>query len=107
MFTRPRDPNNKHKPAYKNYCSKCHRTNYSISTCLKKHRDNEDKREAHARSNPTQKSFVQYFRSSSRENNSYRTKNKLTDSFDRYRVEVHPVQVIQIETFHHKILVLI
>ena len=32
MFTQPRDPNNKHKPAYKKYCSYCHKTNHrSIS----------------------------------------------------------------------------
>ena len=24
MFTQPRDPNNKNKPAYKKYCSYCH-----------------------------------------------------------------------------------
>ena len=27
MYTQPRDPNNKTKPAYKKYCSYCHRTN--------------------------------------------------------------------------------
>ena len=31
MFTQPRDPNNKNKPAYKKYCSYCQRTNHSIS----------------------------------------------------------------------------
>ena len=31
MFTQPKDPNNKNKPAYKKYCSYCHRTNHSIS----------------------------------------------------------------------------
>ena len=31
MFTQPRDPNNKTKPAYKKYCSYFHRTNHSIS----------------------------------------------------------------------------
>ena len=31
MFTQSTDPNNKHKPAYKKYCSYCHRTNQSIS----------------------------------------------------------------------------
>ena len=36
MFTQPRDPNNKNKPAYKKYCCYCHRTNHSISTCFKK-----------------------------------------------------------------------
>ena len=85
VFTQPRDPNNKHKPAYKKYCSYCHRTNHSISACFKKQRDNEVKRDAYAGSKSPQKSFVQYFRSSSRENNSYRTSNKHTESYDRYR----------------------
>ena len=35
MFTQPKDPNNKNRPAYKKYCSYCHRTNHSISACLK------------------------------------------------------------------------
>ena len=51
MFTQPRDPNNKAKPAYKKYCSYCHRTNHSISACFKKQRDDEDKRDTYARSN--------------------------------------------------------
>ena len=50
MYTQPKDPNNKHKPAYKKCCSYCHRTNHSISACFKKQRDDEDKREAYARS---------------------------------------------------------
>ena len=71
MFTQPKDPNNKNKPAYKKYCSYCHRTNHFISTCFKKQRDDEDKRDAYARSKSQQKSFVQYFRSPSND----RTKN--------------------------------
>ena len=35
MFTQPKDPNNKNKPASKKYCSYCHRTNHSISACFK------------------------------------------------------------------------
>ena len=35
MFTQPRDPNNKTKPAYKKYFSYCHRTNNSISASFK------------------------------------------------------------------------
>ena len=50
MFTQPKDPNNKNKPAYKKYCSYCQKTNLSISACFKKQRDDEDKREAYARS---------------------------------------------------------
>ena len=65
MFTQSRDPINKTKPAYKKYCSYCHRTNHSISACFKKQRDDEDKRDTYARSKSPQKSFVQYFRPSS------------------------------------------
>ena len=64
-FTQPKDPNNKNKPAYKKFCSYWHRTNHSISACFKEHRDDEDKRDAYARSKTQQKSFVQYFRSPS------------------------------------------
>ena len=79
MYTQPKDPNNKNKPAYKKYCSYCHRTNHSISACFKK-RDDEDKREAYARSNSPQKSFVQYFRSPS---------NDRTKPYDnRYRSRI-------------------
>ena len=62
MFTQPKDPNKKNKPAYKKYCSYCHRTNHSISACFN---NDEDKRDAYARSKSPQKSFVQYFRSPS------------------------------------------
>ena len=49
----------------KKYCSYCHRTNHSISACFKKQRDDEEKRDAYARSKSPQKSFLQYFRSPS------------------------------------------
>ena len=65
MFTQPRDPNTKSKPAYKKYCSYCHRTNHSLSACSNKQRDDEDKKDAYARSKSPQKSFVHYFRSPS------------------------------------------
>ena len=65
MFTQPRDPNNKTKPAYKKFCSYCQRTYQSTSACFKKQRDDDDKRDTYARSKSPQKSFVQYFRSSS------------------------------------------
>ena len=71
MFTQSRDPNNKNKPAYKKYCSYCHRTNHSISACFKKQRDDEDRRDAYARYKSPQKSFVQYFRSSSNDKPRY------------------------------------
>ena len=80
MFTQPKEPNNKNKPAYKKYCSLCHRTNHSISACFKKQRDDEDKRDAYARSKSPQKSFVQYFRSPSNDrtkhyDNRYRSRS--------------------------------
>ena len=86
MFTQPKDPNNKNKPAYKKYCSYCHRTNHSISACFKKQRDDEDKRDAFARSKSPQKSFVQYFRSPSNDrtkhyDNRYRSRNTSRDNF--------------------------
>ena len=36
MFTQSRVPNKKNKPAYKQYCFYCYRTNHSISACFKK-----------------------------------------------------------------------
>ena len=84
MFAQPRDPNNKTKPAYKKYCSYCHRTNHSISACFKKQRDDEDRRDAYARSKSLQKSFVQYFRSSSNDKTS-RYDTKSNDYPNRYR----------------------
>ena len=71
MFTQSKVQNNKSKPAYKKYCSYCHRTNLSISACFKKQRGDEDKREAYARSKSPQKSFVQYFRSPSNDRTNY------------------------------------
>ena len=83
MFTQPRDPNNKTKPAYKKYCSYCHRTNHSISACFKKQRDDEDKRDTYARSKSPQKSFVQYFRSSSNDK-TQRYNTRPTENPTRY-----------------------
>ena len=85
MYTQPKDPNNKNKPAYKKFCSYCHRTNHSISACFKKQRDDEDKREAYARSKSPQKSFVQYFRSPSNDrtkhyDNRYRSRSTSRDN---------------------------
>ena len=85
MYTQPKDPNNRNKPAYKKYCSYCHRTNHSISACFKKQQDDEDKREAYARSKSPQKSFVQYFRSPSNDrtkqyDNRYRNRSTSRDN---------------------------
>ena len=44
MFTQPRDPKSKTKPAYRKNCSYCHRTNHSISPCFKKHRVDDEKK---------------------------------------------------------------
>ena len=85
MYTQPKDPNNKNEPAYKKYCSYCHRTKHSISACFKKQRDDGDKREAYARSKSPQKSFVQYFRSPSNDrtkhyDNRYRSRSTSRDN---------------------------
>ena len=97
MFTQPKDPNNRNKPAYKKYFSYCHRTNHSISACFKKQRDDADKRDAYVRSKSSQKSFVQYFRSPSNDrtkpyDNLYRSRSasrnncyNKTFSQNRYR----------------------
>ena len=84
MFTQPKDPNNKIKPAYKKYCSYGHRTNHSFFACFKIQRD-DDKREAYARSKSPQKSFVQYFRSPSNDrtkhyDNRYRSRRTSRDN---------------------------
>ena len=85
MYTQPKDPNNENKAAYKKFCSYCHRTKHSISACFKKQRDDEDKREAYARSKSPQKSFVQYFRSPSNDrtkhyDNRYRSRSTSRDN---------------------------
>ena len=59
MFTQPKDYFDKTKPAFKTFCSSCHRTNHSISACFKKYRDHDNEREAYAISKSPQKSFVQ------------------------------------------------
>ena len=44
MVTQSEDPNNKSKPAYKIYCSYCHKNNHGISNCYQKQRDEEYQR---------------------------------------------------------------
>ena len=61
MFTQPKHPNNKNKPAYEKYCSNYHRTYQSISAGFKKQRDDEDKRDAYARSKSPQNFFYSTF----------------------------------------------
>ena len=65
MFTQPKDPNNKNKPANKNIVQILTEKITSSLLVSKKQRDDEDKRDAYARSKSPQKSFVQYFRSPS------------------------------------------
>ena len=97
MFTQPKDPNNKNKPACKKYCSYCHRTNHSISACFKKRRDDEDKRDANATSKSPQISFVQYFRSPSNDrtkhyDNRYRSRSTSRDN--SYNKTIHKIDTI-------------
>ena len=36
MVTQPGDPKNKSKPAYKKYCTYCHKNNHGVSNCYQK-----------------------------------------------------------------------
>ena len=63
MVTQPGDPNNKSKPAYKQYCSFCHKNNHGVSNCYQKQRDEEYQKYRNSRPRTPQQSFVQYFRS--------------------------------------------
>ena len=98
MVTQTGDPNNKSKPAYRKYCSYCHKNNHSISNCYQKQRDDEYQKYNNQRSRTPQQSFVQYFRSkpnNTQENrientNSYSSdndRNKYNQNYynDRYR----------------------
>ena len=60
MVTQPRDPNNKSKPAYKKYCSYCHKNNYGVSNCYQKQRDEEHQKYRNPRPRTPQQSFVHY-----------------------------------------------
>ena len=44
MVTQSGDPNNKSKPAFKKYCSFCHKNNHIISNCYQKQRDDDYQR---------------------------------------------------------------
>ena len=63
MVTQSGNPNNKSRPAYKKYCSYCHKSNHSISNCYQKQGDDECQKYKNQRSRTLQQSFVQYFRS--------------------------------------------
>ena len=63
MVTQSGDPNNESRPAYRKFCSYCHKSNHSISNCYQKQRDDEYQKYKNQRSRTPQQSFVQYFRS--------------------------------------------
>ena len=79
MVTQSGDPNNKSKPAYRKYCSYCHKNNHSISNCYQKQRDDEYHKHNNQRSRTPQQSFVQYFRS--KPNNPQENQNKNTNIY--------------------------
>ena len=60
MVTQSGDPNNKSKPAYREYCSYCHKNNHSISNCYQIQRDDEYQKYNNQRSRTPQQPFVQY-----------------------------------------------
>ena len=77
MVTQSGDPNNKSKPAYRKYCSYCHKNNHSISNCYQKQRDDEYHKYNNQRSRTPQQSFVQYFRSKPNNSQENRNDNKI------------------------------
>ena len=76
MVTQSGDPNNKSKPAYKKYCSYCHKNNHGVSNCYQKQRDEENQRYKNQRPRTPQQSFVQYFRSKPSMSQENRNENK-------------------------------
>ena len=85
MVTQSGDPNNKSKPAYRKYCSYCHKNNHSISNCYQKQRDDEYQKYNNQRSRTPQQSFVQYFRSKPNNSQENRKDNTNTYSSDNDR----------------------
>ena len=79
MVTQTGDPNNKSKPAYRKYCSYCHKNNHSISNCYQKQRDDEYQKYNNQRSRTPQQSFVQYFRN--KPNNPQENRNDNTNPY--------------------------
>ena len=61
MVTQSGGPNNKSRPAFRKYCSYCHKSNHSISNCCQKQRDDEYQKYKNQRSRTPQLSFVQNF----------------------------------------------
>ena len=85
MVTQSGDPNNKSKPAFRKYCSYCHKNNHSISNCYQKQRDDEYQKYNNQRSRTPQQSFVQYFRSKPSNSQENRTDNTNPYSSDNDR----------------------
>ena len=104
MFTQPRDPNNKLKPAIKQHCSYCHRTNLSISACFKKNKEMIKIKETSMLDLNLHKTllyntFVLLLVKITITEQLTNLKNLMIDTV----VEVHHVIVIQIAILHHKI----
>ena len=76
LVTQSGDPNNKSKPAYKKYCSYCHKNNHGISNCYQNQRDEEYQRYKNQRSRTPQQSFMQYFLSKPSNSQENRNENK-------------------------------
>ena len=70
------DPNNKSKPAYKKFCSHCHKNNHGNSNCYQKQRDEGSQRYKNQKSRTPQQSFVEYFRSKPSNSQENRNENK-------------------------------
>ena len=76
MVIQPGETNNKSKPAYKKYCSYCHKNNHGVSNIYQKQRDEEYQKYRNPRPRTPQQSFVQYCRSKPRNSQENRTENK-------------------------------
>ena len=101
MVTQPGDPNTKSKPAYKKYCSYCHKNNHGVSNCYQKQRDEENQKYRNPRPTTLQQSFVQYFRSKPSNSQENRTEKKLIILLEKMTVidiaKTTPTIVIYIE----------
>ena len=81
------------------------RTFHFIPACVEEQRDNEDIREAYTRSNSPQKSFVQYFRSTSNKgrHDTRREYDMIQNDMKLgIEVEVHHVIFVKVKTTTHK-----
>ena len=76
MVTQPGEPNNKSKPAFKKFCTYCHKNNHGVSNFYQKQRDEEYQKYRNPRPRTLQQPFVQYFRSKPSNSQDNRTENK-------------------------------